>query len=211
MVEGNIMDTKIRTFDETDLIDELMDNKVIAFPTETVFGLGALSSSENAFNNLVKIKRRPPDKPFTLMCGTNIDLHAYALIDSNIQRVLDELTPGPITLLLTPVKNLPSYITLNSNKIGIRIPGSPKLLEFLNKQSAPLLVPSANKSGKSTLKNAKEVYNEFKGEISSVVDGNCGDGLPSTIVDLSIPNEISLIRQGELSYKTILKIFKGEN
>jgi len=210
MLEGNIMNTKIRTFDESELIEELLDDKVIAFPTETVFGLGALSSSEQAFDNLVRIKRRPPDKPFTLMCGTNIDLNDYALIDSNIQRVLDELTPGPITLLLQPVKNLPGYITLNSNKIGIRIPGSPELLKFLNKQSAPLLVPSANKSGKTTLKNTKEVYNEFEGEISSVVKGNCGDGLPSTIVDLSVPNEISLIRQGELSYKKILKIFKGE-
>jgi len=204
------MNTKIRTFDEPELTNELLEDKIIAFPTETVFGLGALSSSEKAFTNLVEIKRRPPDKPFTLMCGTNIDLNDYALIDSNIKRVLEKFTPGPITLLLTPVKNLPSYITLNSNKIGIRIPGSPALLKFLNKQSAPLLVPSANKSGKTTLKNTKEVYNEFEGEISSIVKGNCGKGLPSTIVDLSVPNEISLIRQGELSYEKILKTFKGE-
>ncbi len=204
------MRTKIRTFQSLELIDELNANQVIAFPTETVFGLAVSSQSQESFDNLVKVKRRPPDKPFTLMCGTNVDLNNYAVIDENIKRVLSKFTPGPITVLLSPKPNLPTYITLNSNKIGIRIPGSIQLLTFLNKQSYPLLVPSANKSGSLPLKNSNEVYNEFVGEISSVVEGDCKDGLPSTIVDLSTPNEITLIRQGELDYQRIVDVFKGE-
>lgn len=204
------MKTKIRSFDAEELSIELNSNQVIAFPTETVFGLGASSKSKVAFDNLVKVKKRPPDKPFTLMCGTNVDLNNYAEIDEKIKRVIDVLTPGPITLLLTPKENLPEYITLSSKKIGIRIPGRKDLLSFLNKQEYPLLVPSANKSGKPPLKNSNEVYNEFVGEVSSIVEGNCEGGLPSTIVDLSIPNEISLIRQGDMEYQKIVNIFKGE-
>ncbi|MFA6796785.1 MAG: L-threonylcarbamoyladenylate synthase [Bacilli bacterium] len=203
------MRTKIRAFTAPELVEELDSNMVIAFPTETVFGLAASSKSKEAFDNLVKIKRRPPDKPFTLMCGTNVDLNEYAYIDNNVKKILDAFTPGPITLLLKPKDNLPPYLTLNSNKIGIRIPGSKSLLNFLNSLSFPLLVPSANKSGSSPLKNATEVYNEFVGEISSVVEGDCQGGLPSTIVDLSKANEIHLIRQGELEYKKIVDVFKG--
>ncbi|MDD4532293.1 MAG: L-threonylcarbamoyladenylate synthase [Bacilli bacterium] len=204
------MKTEIRTFESKELIEELNSNMVIAFPTETVFGLAVTSKSQEAFDHLVKVKRRPPNKPFTLMCGTNVDLNKYAFIDKNIKRVLSIFTPGPITLLLSPRPNLPEFLTLNSNKIGIRIPGSKDLLAFLNKLSYPLLVPSANKSGKLPLKNSTEVYNEFVGEVSSVVIGNCQGGLPSTIVDLSVPNKISLIRQGELAYQKIVRIFKGE-
>lgn len=203
------MKTEIVRFDSKEAIKALQNGEVIAFPTETVYGLGCVYNSKAAFDRLVAAKRRPPDKPFTLMGGNNFNFSDFAILDEGAKRVINKFVPGPLTLLLKPQPGLPFHVTLNSPAIGIRIAGMEKLRSFIDKVGVPLLVPSANKSGEPPLMEAKAVKEIFEGEIPYVIDYPSGKSLPSTIIDLS-QGEPKLIRQGELDFQAVLKIYKGE-
>lgn len=205
-----MMETKLTSFDDINMIKSLQEGEVVAFPSETVYGLGCVYDNLEAFNKLVQVKKRPPDKPFTLMLGKDYDFSKYAYVDDNIQRVIDKFVPGAITLLLKPRDNLPYQVTLKSPSIGIRVSSNTKLQELIYKVGKPLLVPSANLSGQPPLVTAKDVFNQFKDQISYIVDDICLNSKPSTIVNLSIKDEISLIRQGDISFEDIKKVFKGE-
>ena len=121
---------KIVSFKEKELLKKALDNdEVIAFPTETVFGLGARSSSEKAFENLVKVKNRRPDKPFTLMCGSISQIVDYIEINENTEKLIKKFMPGSITLLVKPKENIiyakrkalgKNYLTRLKLKIFIR-------------------------------------------------------------------------------------------
>jgi L-threonylcarbamoyladenylate synthase len=202
--------TEIVGFDSKQAIAALTQGQVVAFPTETVYGLGVIYNSEAAFNRLVMVKKRPPDKPFTLMGGNKFDFSSFAYIDEKTARVIKKFVPGPLTLLLKPKENLYHHVTLNSPTIGIRIAGDADLRAFIDRVGEPLLVPSANKSGEPPLMDAQSVFSVFNGEIPYIVDAPCGHGKPSTIVDFSHEDDLKLIRQGELSFAEILKAYKGE-
>ena len=204
------METEIVSFSSDKASEALKDGLVIAFPTETVYGLGCIYDNYEAFNSLVQIKKRPPEKPFTLMGGNNFDFGEFAYLNKGIRNVISEFVPGPITLLLRPKEGLYQHVTLNSPAIGIRIPGLKELRDFIDRVGKPLLVPSANKSGLPPAKNADEVLQSFNTEIPYIIDGGTTHGLPSTIVDFSSLDEPKLIRQGDLSFERILQVYKGE-
>lgn len=205
-----MIDTKIVKFDDIEMINGLIKGEVVGFPTETVYGLGCIYDNIDAFNKLVQVKKRPPNKPFTLMLGKDFDFSEYAYLDDNIQRIIDKYVPGAITLLLKPKENLPFQVKLNSVSIGIRVSSNIKLQELIYKVGKPLLVPSANLSGMPPLTKCEDVYNQFKGEIPYIIDDVCLNGAPSTIVDVSNKNKISLIRQGDIPFEEIERVFKGE-
>lgn len=202
---------KITDFSDGELIQAVRAGRLVAFPTETVYGLGVRYDLKPSFDELVRIKRRPPDKPFTLMCGKIEDIEKYAYVDENIKRVINAFMPGPITLLLKPKEHLFPWVTLNSPTIGVRVPGMEELCQFINKVGVPLLVPSANKSGEAPCLSSKEVIDSFQGEIEYVVEGNVKSTLPSTIVDLSMPESVNFVRQGEVSFDNIVTVFKKGN
>ena len=204
------MKTEFVDFSSNKLIEALHNDEVIAFPTETVYGLGCIYDLKKAYDRLVEIKKRPPNKPFTLMGGRDFDFNDFAYLDDNILKVIKKYVPGPITLLLKAKENLPYQVSLNTSKIGIRISSNKLLEDFIYRVGKPLLVPSANISSFPPLVTEKEVYDVFKNQIPYIVKSSFTPSKPSTIVDLSIPNEISLIRQGELNFEDIKRTFKGE-
>ena len=171
---------------EFDLAKKELDNsKVIAFPTETVMGLGVYYDDYNAYNLLNKIKERPEDKPYTLMLGDINKIKDYAYIDNRASKVISNFMPGEITILLPAKSNVPNYVTHNTGVIGVRVPNLDDLRDFLNYINRPLLVPSANKSGKKPAMSDKEVKDIFNNEVSYVFEGKAIGGVPSTIVDLT--------------------------
>lgn len=204
------MKTIVTDFASKAAIKALQKGEVISFPTETVYGLGVVYDSKEAFEKLVMVKKRPPDKPFTLMGGNNFKFEDFAFVDDMSLRVIKKYMPGPLTVLLKPIKGLPETVTLKSDKIGIRISGSQILQDFIYRVGKPLLVPSANKSGFPPATTAEEVFRVFNGEIPYIIKGECLGGLPSTIVDMSEEGKIVLIRQGGLSFTDIEKTYKGE-
>ena len=196
---------KLVTFNDKEYLKNLLlSDKVIAFPTETVFGLGAISSSEKAFNNLVKVKNRTPDKPFTLMCSNVEQIKKFAVVDEVSAKLIKKFMPGSITLILKVLPNVPKYITLGTEFIGVRIPENKELIDLIDYVGEPLLVPSANKSGDAPALTHEQVKEIFDKEISACVKGTVNKSVPSTIVKVD-NGIISLLRNGPIKYEDILK------
>ena len=199
---------KFVTFKEKEILKTELDNdKVIAFPTETVFGLGANSESEIAFNNLVKVKNRNPDKPFTLMCYSIEQVKDIVEINSIAEKLVKKFMPGSITLLLKHKPGITNYLHLNSEYVGVRIPNNEDLQGFLKFYGKPLLVPSANKADEIPAKSIEEVKNYFEEEIDYCVIGSCTTNLPSTIIQVN-NDDIKIIRQGPISLEEIMEVLK---
>ena len=180
---------------------------VIAFPTETVMGFAVYYDDEAAYNKLNKIKRRPEDKPYTLMVKDIYEIDKYAHVDDEVRKIINKYMPGPITLLLKAKEGLPSWVTHNSGIIGIRMPSNEIGLALLKAVEKPLLVPSANRSGEKPALNSKEVELLFHDEIDYIVSGSADLAKPSTIVDLS-KQEVKVVREGPISLQEILETIK---
>ena len=101
------MDTLFVSFDDVRLLEALNRSEVIAFPTETVYGLGVRYDSSKAFDKLVEVKKRPPLKPFTLMGGDNFNILDYAYLNKAQLKLFKHFSPGPVTFLVRPKENLP--------------------------------------------------------------------------------------------------------
>ena len=182
----------------------LNNHQVIAFPTETVFGLGVYYDDEEAYHLLNTIKRRREDKPYTLMLSDIKDINKYAYIKESELNALKKFIPGPITLLLKCKDNVPGYVTHNTGVIGVRVPENKEALELLKYLEKPLLVPSANRADQKPAMNDQEVKAIFNDEVAVIIPGQSIGGLPSTIIDLT-GEEIKLIRQGPISLEDIKK------
>ena len=185
----------------------LMNHGVVAFPTETVMGLGVIFDDEVAYKKLNQIKRRPEDKPYTMMLGNLEDIDKYAVIDEGTQRVIDAFMPGSITILV-PVKKgmVPLYVTHGTGVIGMRIPENREAKILLETVAKPLLVPSANRSGEKPAMNAEEAKEIFGEEVDFVMSGKASGGIPSTIVDLT-KGGVKVVREGPISEEEIRKAY----
>lgn len=178
------------------------DNKLIAFPTETVYGLGIIATSNENFNRLVEVKHRSPNKPFTLMISNILQVKDIIEINDLAKKILELFTPGPLTLILRTKKDVPQFLDLGTGFIGIRIPNDQFILDVINIVNKPLLVPSANPSDLPPATNKEEVYNYFKENIDYIVEGDIKSNIPSTIIKVD-GNEVTLIREGELKFNKI--------
>ena len=188
----------------------VLDNsKVIAFPTETVMGLGVYYNDFNAYQLLNKIKCRPEDKPYTMMLCSKDEIEKFAYVDDRAKKVIDAFMPGEITVLLRSKDTVPGYVTHNSGVIGVRVPNLANLLDFLSFIDTPLLVPSANKSGEKPAMNSDEVKRIFNNEVGYVFEGEAKGGVPSTLVDLA-QKEVKIYREGNISLSDILKVIEKE-
>ena len=187
----------------------LKDGGLIAFPTETVFGFGVVFDNNSSYKRLIDVKRRPPEKPFTLMCGKIEDVEKYMELSSNAKKLVKAFMPGQFTLICKAKNNLPDYVVSKEGNVGIRISDLKLVQDLINEVGKPLLVPSANKSGEPPLNNSGDVYKIFKDEIDAVIEGESTSKTPSTIVIMD-NDEYHLIRQGVISKEDIDNVLKGE-
>ena len=180
----------------------LNNHQVIAFPTETVFGLGVFYDDQKAYELLNAIKRRKEDKPYTMMLSKVEDIEKYAYVDERYQKLINKFMPGSLTILVRSKDNVPGYVTHNTGIIGIRIPSNKEALDLLNYVKKPLLVPSANRADQSPARTCEEVVAIFGDEIKVVVPGQIESGEPSKIVDLT-GKELKVIRKGPISLEEL--------
>lgn len=184
---------------------KLLDGGVVAFPTETVMGLGVVYDNFDAYNRLNKIKGRPEDKPYTMMLSSINDIEKYAYVNDAARKVIDAFLPGPLTILLKAKKNVPTWVTHNTGVIGIRVPNYPLLNELLNLVKKPLLVPSANPSNLPPATTVEQVVIYFNITLDYIVNNDSSQELPSTIVDLTT-EKAKILRQGKIQKEEIFKI-----
>ena len=188
-------------------LQALNNHQVIAFPTETVYGLGVFYDDEEAYHLLNKIKRRREDKPYTMMVQSVDDIFKYATIDEKYLPIINKFMPGSLTILVNAKSNVPNYVTHNTGIIGIRIPSNKEALELLKYVEKPLLVPSANRADEKPALSEEEVKKIFGDEVAVIIPGLVSSGEPSTIIDLT-KDEIKLIRKGPLSFNEIEALIK---
>ena len=190
--------------------EALRKGGVVAFPTETVMGLGVVYNDRRAYDRLNKVKERPEDKPYTLMVKNVEEIAKYAVIDEATQRVIDSFMPGSLTILVKVKKNsVPSYVTHNTDIIGIRVPTNIEARILLDMVSIPLLVPSANKSGSKPALNSDEVKQIFGQELNFVMSGKAKGEVPSTIVDLTKESP-KVVRPGPITEEDIVKVWNNK-
>ena len=183
----------------------LNNHQVIAFPTETVFGLGVFYDDYEAYELLNRIKRRKEDKPYTMMLSKVEDISRYADVDDRYLKLIKKYMPGSLTILVKSKDSVPSYVTHETGIIGIRIPSNKEALGLLEYVKKPLLVPSANRADEKPALSEEEVKAIFVDEVKVVIPGQITSGEPSTIIDIT-GSEIKLIRKGPIPLEELNRL-----
>jgi L-threonylcarbamoyladenylate synthase len=182
----------------------LREGEVIAFPTDTVYGLGAIAFERMAVRQIFAIKGRPPDKALPVFIYQIDDLNLVARhVPNQAWRLLKALWPGDLTVVLPKNPALPDDMTAGENTVAVRIPNHPVCLELVVEVGRPLAVTSANLSGQPTPTTAQGVAEQLGQRIPLVLDG--GPSLtdqPSSLVDLSVTPP-RLLRQGRLTLQML--------
>lgn len=188
-------------------VEDLKQGKVVLFPTETVYGIGCIASSAEACEALRDAKDRPTEKPFTMMCASIGDVVRFCYTDAGASAVMKRFMPGEVTLLLKGRPNVPHHVDLGTGVVGVRIPNSKEVLNLIEEVGEPLLVSSANLSGHPAALNFGEAYHDFDGRAASIIQGDCGSAVPSTIVDLTTPGSPKLVREGTVPFAAIEDVY----
>lgn len=187
--------------------EEVKSGKVVAFPTDTVYGVGVRYDDEAAIEAMKRSKGRPESKPFPMMVCDEVQMASVAWIDEDILRLVRRLTPGALTLVLKKKDNVPDYVTNGKDTIAIRIPDHRFVLDLLEKVGVPMLVTSANLSDYPSCRTYHEVMEQLDGRIDAIVDGQCGSGVASTIVDVTC-RPFKILREGAISLEEIMEGIK---
>ena len=180
---------------------------LIAFPTETVYGLGVVFDDRAAYDRLIQVKKRPPEKPFTLMCSDVKDIKKYARINETASKLIEAFMPGQFTIILKAKSSLPPWCVSSEGMVGIRIPDDKVVREMIKLTGKPLLVPSANKSGQPPLCKDVDVIKVFENEIDAIILGESRSNKPSTIVIVN-DDSVNVARVGKISKERIKKVLK---
>ena len=187
--------------------DIIKNGELVAFPTETVYGLGADGLNENACKKIFEAKGRPSDNPLILHIS-NISM-LYNLvenIDPKSKKLIDKCWPGPLTIIFKKSKIIPNIITAGLDTVAIRFPSNKIAQSLIETSNTPIAAPSANISGKPSPTRADDVYNDMNGKIKLILDGGESDiGIESTVIDMSEDNP-TILRPGFYTFEFIKEI-----
>ena len=186
-----------------ELSNILKNDGVISVPTDTVFGICGSIKSKKAQEKLKSIKERPASKPFPIMCADIDQIRSIAMIDNKSEKIIRELMPGPITIVVRKNSQLPEYINNGKETIAIRMATSNELKELIKILGCPVFMTSANKSGEEVCKTLEDIERKCP-DLDGMLEGKVSFGQASTIVDCT-SNEIKILRKGPISEDEIIK------
>lgn len=183
----------------------LQQGGLVAFPTETVYGLGANGLDSNAVARIYEAKGRPSDNPLILHIAEPYEVEKLAAaIPANAKALMETYWPGPLTIVLKRSAAVPDIVTGGLDTVAIRLPASKAARELIRLAAMPLAAPSANISGRPSPTQAEEVLRDLAGKIEAVVDaGECEIGLESTVIDCTTPVP-TLLRPGGITLEMLL-------
>ncbi len=164
----------------------LRAGELVAFPTETVYGLGARVFCEPAIARIFAVKGRPADNPLIVHIAAVEDVHRVAVeIPSSFWVLAERFFPGPLTLIVRRHPSVPACVSAGLETVAVRMPRNPYALELIRLTGEPVAAPSANRSGRPSPTRAEHVLQDLDGLIAAVVDGGeCEIGLESTVLHL---------------------------
>jgi len=179
---------------------------LVAFPTETVYGLGANGLDKKAIKKIFKAKRRPQDNPLILHIADLKDLFKLAKkVPKEAQTLVQKFWPGPLTIVLFKRKSIPNEVSANRDTVAIRMPRNKIAQELIKASGVPIAAPSANLAGRPSPTSAKDVFEDLGREIDLILDGGKTKiGIESTVVDLTVKPPL-ILRPGAISIEELKK------
>ncbi|WP_411954082.1 L-threonylcarbamoyladenylate synthase [Alkalibacillus sp. S2W] len=168
--------------------ERLKQGETIAFPTETVYGLGADATNDHAVSQIFQAKGRPADNPLIAHVGSSDLIYDYVTdVSEDAEALINAFWPGPLTLILPAKSKLAENVTAGLTTVGFRMPDHPVALALLQAANIPVAAPSANRSGKPSPTAAGHVLHDLDGKIYGVLDGGMtGVGVESTVIDMTL-------------------------
>ncbi len=182
---------------------------VLAFPTDTVYGLGVCYDQEKALNALKQAKGRPDHKPIPVMIASLEQAEKIAYISEQARRIMETFMPGALSVVLRKKPDVPAYVTNGMDTIALRMPNDQAVLSLIEQCGCPLLVSSANRSGQETALNGETVLSQLDGAIDAIIMGKAQGTLASTIVDCTGDNLV-VLREGPIQAQVLYQVWDGE-
>lgn len=185
----------------------LQQGKLVAFPTETVYGLGADALNSEAVKSIYVAKGRPSDNPLIVHISDIEMLKPLVLeIKPDVVKLVSAYWPGPLTVVLKKSKIIPDITTGCLDTVAVRMPDNPIALELISKAGIPIAAPSANRSGRPSPTLAEHVVEDLYGRVSYIIDGGpCKVGIESTVVDMTT-DIATILRPGGITPSMIEKV-----
>ncbi len=187
--------------------DLIKKGEVVAFPTETVYGLGANAFNDSAVQKIFIAKGRPSDNPLIVHISDLDQLNNLVeFVPENAKLLMKKYWPGPLTIVMKKSPLVPFSVTAGLDTVAVRMPSNKIALELIKKAGVPLAAPSANSSTKPSPTMAKHVMDDLNGKIPLILDGgNCDIGVESTVIGLAGEKPI-LFRPGKVTLEELKKV-----
>lgn len=197
-----INDTELK-----EVSDCLKSGGLVIFPTETIYGLGALATDNKAVDDIFIAKGRPNDNPIIVHLANTEDIEKYVNISNDIeQKLIDAFMPGPFTLIMKKKAIVPDNVSAGLSTVGIRIPSNKIAHAILAYDHLPIAAPSANVSGKPSGTDIADIIQEFDGKVDYIIDGGVADiGVESTVVKV-IDGIPTILRPGYITKEDIMDV-----
>ncbi|WP_454193500.1 L-threonylcarbamoyladenylate synthase [Paenibacillus sp. Marseille-Q7038] len=187
----------------------LQDGSIVAFPTETVYGLGADARNTVAVESVFAAKGRPSDNPLIVHVANRAQLGGFTEpVNELSSRLMDTFWPGPLTLILPlKQKSLSEKVSAGLSTVGVRMPDHPVALELIAAADCPIAAPSANRSGRPSPTTASHVREDLMGRIAGIVDGGpTGVGVESTVVEAHDDGTVTILRPGGITAEQLAEV-----
>jgi len=183
----------------------ILNGGVLAFPTETFYGLAALASDWQAVERVYLLKKRSPDKSLSILLSDLVQLENWVeKIPTEAHHLIARFWPGPLTLVFAAAKHLPTNLTAGTGKVGARISPHPIAHALVQAVGAPITATSANRSGEPSCHSSADVLNQLGDDLEAVLDaGLTPGGKVSTIVDVTI-RPPKILRTGAIASQEVL-------
>ena len=185
--------------------NQIKKGKLVIFPTETVYGIGASAFNEKACKEIFKVKKRAIDNPLIVHICSFDQLKEVAVVPDNLLEVLRKLWPGPVTFILKS-RSLPKTVTAGLETVAVRMPSNKIALELIKESNVPIAAPSANISTLPSATEARHAVADFFGKVEVIIDGGKSKfGLESTVIDVS-RKPYRLLRPGSYDINKLEKV-----
>jgi L-threonylcarbamoyladenylate synthase len=186
---------------------ELVSQQVVAFPTETVYGLGGDATSDLAIERIFGAKGRPADNPLIVHIAERAQLKDYVKeIPPLADKLMSAFWPGPLTIVFKHNGNLSKRVTAGLSTVAVRMPDHPVALALIKAAGIPLAAPSANRSGRPSPTLASHVYEDLNGKIRGIIDGGAtGLGLESTVIECA-EEKVRILRPGAITKEDLAAV-----
>lgn len=174
----------------------LEDGGLLAYPTDTYYGIGCDLLSKKAIDRLYGVKGRDRRKPMAFLCPDLSDVARYAKVSNFAYRYMKQLTPGPFTFVLEATRLVPEMMQSRQRQVGIRVPQAPLMLAIAAKLGRPIVTTSATDEDGEVLTDARGIKDKLGNRLDLILDGGLQPSEPSTVVSL-IDDQIEVLRQGK--------------